>query len=264
MRSVFRLTLLFLGILRVSYAGGYVTNPARDDGFGGQFQTIIIAMMYAELEDKTFLYTPFRGMAHNYSGDPEFLQKKEQLINLIAYFPLNDNLELQNELSVNFLVGFFEQNVKPCVATNAYKTVKQLFRLNKNRAQYFDDQHFHVAVHIRRPNPHDCRVDGTNTPDSVYLNIINSLREKHSAKNPLFHVFSQGNLNQFKEVYQGEDIRFHIDESVEDTFTALVLADALVLSRSSLSYVAGLLSEGEVYYMRFWHAPLPWWINVGN
>ena len=50
-----------------------------------------------------------------------------------------------------------------------------------------------------------------------------------------------------------------INESIEDTFTSLVLADVLVISKSSYSYIAGILSEGIVYYQPFWHSPLPNW-----
>lgn len=264
MKKIFCLAVLFfLSILRVSHAGDFVTNPARSDGFGAQFQTIMIAMMYAEVAGKTFVYTPFKSMEHNYNGDPSFLQKKEQLVNLINQVPLNNNPKLQNELNADFFVRFFDTNVKRCVETKAYKNIKRLFRLNKDRARYFDNEHFHVAVHIRRPNPETPRLDGSDTPDMVYLAIINSLRRKYSKKNALFHIYSQGNLESFKTTYRGEDIRFHIDESIEDTFTSLVLADALVLSRSSFSYAAGILSEGDVYYMRFWHSSLPSWFNTG-
>jgi hypothetical protein len=42
----------------------------------------------------------------------------------------------------------------------------------------------------------------------------------------------------------------------------MVLADILVTGASSFSYTAGLLSEGIVYYIPFWHAPLPHWTPV--
>ena len=61
-----------------------------------------------------------------------------------------------------------------------------------------------------------------------------------------------------------QDIILHLNESVEDTFTAMVLADILVTSRSSFSYTAAILSEGIVYYMPFWHPPLPGWISVNE
>jgi len=35
----------------------------------------------------------------------------------------------------------------------------------------------------------------------------------------------------------------------------LVSADAIITSRSSLSHVAGMFSDGEVYYIPFWHPP---------
>jgi hypothetical protein len=56
----------------------------------------------------------------------------------------------------------------------------------------------------------------------------------------------------------------HINESVENTFTGMVLADVLVTAASSLSYTAGILSEGIVYYIPFWHVALPHWISINT
>ena len=94
--------------------------------------------------------------------------------------------------------------------------------------------------------------------------MIDLIRNKYSSKKPLFHIYSQGNIKAFKDIYKSNDIVFHIDEPIEQTFTSLVLADVLVTSISSLSYTAGILSDGVVYYMPFWHPPLPGWIAMKN
>jgi hypothetical protein len=36
-------------------------------------------------------------------------------------------------------------------------------------------------------------------------------------------------------------------------------ANGLIMAKSSLSHVAGLLSKGSVYYEPFWHGPLSSW-----
>jgi hypothetical protein len=119
---------------------------------------------------------------------------------------------------------------------------------------------FNIAMHVRRPNPDDNRREGTDTPDSFYVNTINVLRNSIYKDRPVnIHIYSQGNEESFA-IYQSlGNVILHLNESVEDTFTGMVYADALVTSRSSLSYVAALLSEGDVYYMRFWHPPLKHW-----
>ena len=47
--------------------------------------------------------------------------------------------------------------------------------------------------------------------------------------------------------------------NIFDTFTEMVAADALIMSRSSFSYSAAVLSDGDIYYQKFWHPPMKHW-----
>ncbi len=56
-------------------------------------------------------------------------------------------------------------------------------------------------------------------------------------------------------------IVWHINEYPVDTLKALALADVLLASRSSFSYVAGILKcRGAVLFHPFWHSLAPGWI----
>lgn len=252
------LVLLIFGEL--VFAEEVVTNPKRSDGFGGQFQTIIASVIYAELNNQKFMYTPFKAMEHNYHDDASFLKKKEWLINFIGNFEVNEN-DTVAQPGHSVFMNFFEGNLDRCVHSFSLQKIKRIFRANKNRTHYFNNENLHIAVHVRRPNAHDNRTQGTDTPDDIFLRTIDQLRAVYAAQNPQFHIYSQGNPEHFK-IYEAQDVVLHIDESLEDTFTGMVLADVLVTAASSLSYTAGLLSEGIVYYIPFWHAPLPHWISV--
>jgi len=257
--------MLFLVCQPFVYAKQVVTNPDWNVGFGSQFQNIIYAVIYAELHDMEFVYTPFKSMEQNYTGnpdDPDFLARKERLINFKSSFPIDYKLSVER-LSVNRVMPFFESNLAACVQSNALKKIKKVFRANKNIRDYFDADHMHIAVHIRRPNQHDNRLAGADTPDEVFLNVINKLRGYYKLLQPVFHIYSEGKRSNFRK-FDAPDTVFHVNESIEDTFTGLVLADALVTSASSFSYTAGILSEGTVYYMPFWHPPLPGWISIAT
>jgi hypothetical protein len=243
------------------HAVGLVTNPKRGDGFGAQFQSIVCTAMYAEVHGMKFVYTPFTAMEHNYDNDPDFLDKKEKLINFIDNFDVYRGEPGVKKTDGGSLPEAFESNMVSYLNTDALKKIKRIFRENKNKQEYFDDRHFNIAVHMRRPNKHDIRLDGADTPDNVFVNIINKLRTLYSSKNALFHIYSQGRKEDFTLI-KASDVILHLNDSIEDTFSSLVFADVLVASRSSFSYVAGILSEGIVYYIPFWHAPLPDWISV--
>ncbi len=238
-----------------------ITNPSQSDGFGSQFQTIIASVIYAELHNKRYVYTPFGLMEHNYTNDPYFIAKKEELINFINNFEtIDSNSHYSVTASVNYK-AFFDANVGICANSRALEKIKRIFRANKDKRNYFNDENLHIAIHVRRPNSHDNRIMGTNTSDTVFMNIINKLRMIYTAQNPLFHLYSQGKSENFSR-FNAPDVILHLDESVEDTFCAMVFADILVTAASSFSYTAALLSEGIVYYLPFWHAPLPQWITV--
>lgn len=239
-----------------------VTNPVRSDGFGAQFQTIIYSAIYAEMNSKKFVYTPFKSMEHNYDNDKEFLRKKEWLINFKNHFESNSDAALQSKIKVKEYIQFFEQNLSKCANSKSLKKIKEIFRENKRREDYFSDAHFHIALHIRRVNAHDMRDSGKAISDREYLKIINTLRADYFFKKPLFHIYSQGDLRAFKKRFGAKDVLLHINESIEDTFTSMVFADLLVTSVSSLSYTAALLSDGEIYYIPFWHPPLPHWKRI--
>lgn len=266
-----RYASLFLCMITLSFGLNYIahaqpmrllTNLQGEDGFGSQFLNIIAAVVHAELHGMKFVYTPFKSMEHNYSNDPEFLKKKEQLINFI------DNFEVKGETkhvdSTGHAIQFFysESNLAYLIDSPALKKIKKIFRANKNICDYFSSECLSIVVHVRRPNQHDSRVDGTDTPDDFFLNIINYLRTAYASQNPSFHLHSQGNnIEHFKQ-YIAPDVTLHLNESVEDSFIAMVFADVLVTSRSDFSYTAALLSDGVVYYIPYWHSHMPHWISV--
>lgn len=253
-----------------SCAEEVITNPRQYDGFGSQLQSIIASVMYAELVNKKFAYRPFKGMEHNYDNgdprDPKFLEQKEELINFKNNFELVDKNDTNKKYITHtgvFYKTFLDNNMMQCSYSHSLRKIRRIFRENKNTKNYFNNKNLNIVVHVRRPNSHDNRKLGTDTPDDFFINIIKKLRVIYAKKNPLFHVHSQGEREHFT-AYNAPDIVLHLDESVEDCFTAMVLADVLVTSASCLSYMAGFLSEGTVYYTPYWHSPMPHWISVNS
>jgi len=301
-----------------------VSNPIRSDGFGAQFQTIIYSIVVAELENKSFVYSPFHSMEHNYDNDPKFLEKMESFINIMQHYPKlpheeseqeapetqatpieqrdipdqqnpekmesfinimqhypklpheeseqeapetqatpieqRDILDQQNLIyCYGHIASIFESRLEECLKTNSFQKIKQIFRQNK-KFPFFQNNKTNIAVHIRRPNIHDNRKDGADTLDEYYLKTIEIIQQKYIENDLLFHIYSQGIEEDFVSIYGNKDIEYHINENIFDTFSGLVFADILIMSRSSFSYAAALLSDGEIYYQHFWHPAAKHWI----
>lgn len=234
----------------------YYTTVDRDDGFGAQIQNIIIDLLVTENRGDKYVFPDIKAIAHNYDDNASFVLSIISYINLKGHYILPENTTLIKYNGIE-LYREFENNINYYLKTESYNTLRDVFFSNKQTP--YNSEYFNIAVHVRRPNIHDNRLEGADTPDSYYLNIINTLRSTYTDKPLKFHIYSQGKPEDFG-AYLNDDTFLHINDSVTDTFTGLLFGDVLVTSASSFSYAAALLTRGIVYYKRFWHAPASNWI----
>ena len=240
----------------------YVTNCVRGDGFGAQYQNIIWAILLAEKKGYEFYYTPFSSMEHNYENDVEFLIKKENFINIKDNFPTVDKLPTNTQVQqlcggINGIdFGIIENNLSECLRSDSFKKIKNVFHQNK-KPVFYDDT-INVAVHIRKQNDHDNHILGVHSED-YFLHMIEHIKNIYDDE-VFFHIFSQGDESNFSN-FKKNNIILHLNESIESTFYSMVTAQILVMSKSSLSYTAAMLSDGIIYYLPFWHKPSSSWLT---
>ena len=248
-----------------------VTNPnLLNDGFGQNFLMIIYSLFYAEINKLTYIYNAFKKIEHNYDLDPDFIEKKENLINFKSHFKNYDDREKNTiVLSVFQLLSCFEKNIDKFQDSLSLKIVKQIFRENKSNP--FDKNFTNVAIHIRRMNKDDKnRVNnkdntilrGMDVPNEVYFQIIDYFTNQ--INNLIIHIYSQGDIENFSLFNKYNNVIFHLNESIEDTFTAMVFADILVTAPSALSYTAALISDNTIHYINFCNKPLSHWNIIQN
>jgi len=201
-------------------------------------------------------------MEHNYENDNNYLDRMENLMNIknnVSNLKEETGIETLNHM---WVIREFEQNMVAYSNNQHIEFIKKCFWENKER-NFFKNNKFNIAIHIRRENSHDKGRAGARvtTKNNFYLLIMKHIRDSFKEKELLFHIYSQGDKNIFKE-FESSDTIMHIDEEIEESFIALVAADILVISPSSFSYAAGLISDGIVFYKPFWHLPKKNWIVV--
>lgn len=228
------------------------TNSPRSDGFGAQFQDILWAMLYTENSGNKFKFSEPASFEHNYDNDVNFTKK---LIDYMGFKNYNPDGQVTKILKIQDTYPVVQRNLDFFLNSLSLKIYKNKFFSDKINP--YDTNYKNIAVHVRRHNKEDNRIQGTNTPDEYYINIINNIRLKYS--NCKFHIYSQGEPLKFSS-YLADDVVLHLDEPILDTFNGLVFADILVTSASSFSYVAAMLTNGQVYYKTFWHTPSKNWI----
>lgn len=210
-------------------------------------------------------------MEHNYDMDPDYLAKKERLINFIGNFEKvpdeNTNKKPPYMLDTFELLRFYQTNIQRCAESRSLDQIKDLFRANKTDP--FDRSYMNVAIHIRRMNKEDYNrtknpntiLAGMDVPDDLYLTSIGQIEHIMGERPIIIHIFSQGKPEDF-EMYVKPNVVLHLNEDLESTFTQLVYADILLTAPSALSYSAGLISRGTVFYIEFCNPKLPKWITV--
>ncbi len=263
----------------------YYSTIPFDDGLGAQFQRFVWTCIYAEeCEESTFIYRSPEKMAHNYTDDPNYIQKLEDLMNMKPYY-MNYSEALADKsidhiMTPDFydIFNYVERNIDKCMKSKSMARIKELYWKNKDRARDRPriyripdgDKTYthHLAAHIRRPNCDDTRPNGGEEyTNEYYIKSLLTIREKYMKQDSnnriQFHIYSQGNEEKFANIsgheILGPDIMMHINDSNEDSYLGMTMADILVTSASSYSYSAAFFCEGDIYYTEFWHKPCSWW-----
>jgi hypothetical protein len=126
----------------------------------------------------------------------------------------------------------------------------------------FNNDRLNIAVHIRRGDIMKMNTNNKNTNErllsnSYFIKIIKNIQQILSFKTINVHIFSQGNYSEFNEFDKNLDnVFYHLNEDEFKTFHSMVIADILLLSPSSFSYFAGIISKGIKI------AKYPWWHEI--
>jgi hypothetical protein len=246
------------------------TNYIRTDGFGSQFQSVLWTVLYTELTGNMFVYTDIKNMdLISNAGTIKDTENENTLDEVIQYMGIKSiypSLETETRpvqcIHFSQAYEFIESNMDFVFNSDSFLKYKSKFY--ENKTSRYNNEYFNIAVHIRRMGDFErennrFRQGSHDTPNSYYVNKMNLIREKYHNKKIKFHIYSQGKLEDFKELESIETI-FHLNDTVLNTFTDLVFADVLVTCRSSFSYMAALLSNNEIHYLKFWHPPRKDWI----
>lgn len=242
-----------------------ITNPyfGEQEGFGEQYKQIIYYMIYSELIGKKFVYTPLKEVAHNYENQPDWIQELENLMGLKKVLPRTTG-PLGDQPFVADVLHYLHSNMSRVENSTSMQLVRDTFyRQNSKNPWEFGIEFVkrkNIVIHIRRQNSHDNNThSGLMVPDEVYVQIISKLYQIYP--DSCINIFSQGKSEIFKKFIDlvPQKILLHLNKSLKETFLKMVYADVLVIAPSALSYVAGLLTKNQVYYLRHCNPPLSSW-----
>ena len=134
--------------------------------------------------------------------------------------------------------------------------------MKKPKLDYKEGE-LNVAIHVRRGDVSADENAKRYTGNPMIIDRLNYVLGVIAAspKKRSVHVYSQGDKSDFQE-FLDMGAELHLNTDVFNVFHHLRSADVLIMSKSSLSYCAALLSEGLVIYEPFWHCPMSDWVVV--
>lgn len=131
----------------------------------------------------------------------------------------------------------------------------------RSRVQYppKEPDKFTIAVHIKRGNVEPClrTRDGFSRylPNSHYQRLI----DKYMQPGARVAIFSQESSYESLSEFEERGYELHIGHPTSEVWQTIVVADVVILSRSSFGLIPSLVTKGIVVYTPFWHKPLRNW-----
>ena len=246
-------------------------------GLGNYLLSYYSTISFCEYMGFEYVHTPFAQIAHNYDQNPHYDRMWEELSGLkelIKDIPLSkekgDAMLVRRsifkpryeETIVNSTTSCFEfWHLRPGVAKKFAAKARQTYKksISDKSAQHCADN-LNIGIHIRRGD-----VDAGNVrlfvDLEIYQNIIRQLHQSLNGINYRIHIFSQG-INEDWDSLTDENTIFHLDEDVFSTFNLMAACDILIVSKSTFSICAGMLSNAIILYVPGEWTYLKHWIKV--
>lgn len=123
-----------------------------------------------------------------------------------------------------------------------------------------NDGRLKVCIHVRHGEV--CDKPKRFIPSTEYVKLLSDLKE--IVPDADIHLYSARWCDgDSQDVFRERGVTMHVDDvGVFETWEQFILADILVIARSSFSYVPALINnKGTVLYREFWHPALGDWIG---
>jgi len=276
-------------------------NSSLTDGAGAQIQRILSIYLVAKFYDVGYIHQGIKELSYQgvqcleqNQGDPAQIPTYNALIELPS-----DPIDLGTNLQVFKIFDISEPILNEFKAQqkNTLLIIQFAGTLVDSKPQILEQgtpltlgirtrqPPIKIAVHVRRGELFVVDSDRM-LPNSYYVGCIEALRGVLGDLPHEFHLYTEqlskplvvspshhGICNRIAapitvdptathlEDFAHLPIVYHINESPVETLKELASADVLLASRSSFSYVAGILKQGGVVLFHpFWHSLAPRWI----
>jgi hypothetical protein len=244
-------------------------SRARPDRSGAAIQDMLMCHAYAFARNAT--YGGACGEVTPYRKEQEYLLSTIGLTSILPFAcPTQESLTSRVSIIVDWTEYLLTKEDTSVWTPEWLKNIRQHIRYYypPPSSQNMTNPQFTIAVHIRRGDVNPCCWPRRYLPNSHYLRLIEkyvNAANAHNA-NPRVVIFSESESFESLDVFANMGYELILDGDVGDVWKTIMVADVIILSKSSFSYVPAALSFSSpgdkrtfVVYTEFWHKPLPGW-----
>ena len=246
------------------------------DGGCAQIQRIIGIFCIAKHYKLEYIHSNLIDIEHRYRDKIDFLQKYNQIFDFKNHRKINDvDLNQTKIVTLNQIDEIFiNQNRNSNILVKIsypYNLTDKFPDLYNYIFEYsFFDNPFRscideiiIGVHIRRGDVVKPENKNRYLSDDYYLTIIDKIIERN-LQNQKFKIYiysEKGHNYNFDKFKYLSNVEIKLDYDDIETLKELSYSNILIMSKSSYSYVAGLLNKnGMIVYCPFWHNKKSNWI----
>jgi hypothetical protein len=254
----------------------YSAIPNHGAGIGHQMANWIAGYWFAKQFGLQYAHSPFStptwdsflGFGENEITIDELIKSGYKKVKLPLFDEFNHSeLELQKKIIASYsnlkVVFIAEQDQGYKNQFGVMETLKQKFfnaPFRVNDRLLFDRKFMNIAIHVRRGDIAIGKDDNPNfslrwQKNEYFINVLRNVFETiKSEKQIAVYLFSQGNVENFAEFNQFENLHYCLDMNAMCSFLHMCYADVLITSKSSFSYKPALLNKGiKICPKDFWH-----------
>ena len=242
-----------------------LTIRGKTDGFGSQLQAIFSLIAYCYYKGYTYVHTPMYAMHHNDENIENFPTVMNNFINVEHKFTTVNQLSNYDKTIVHELKEgpFVHGSFSPSYFYNTHvlNILREIYFSRDKPSLSYDETKTNVALHIRRGDVNRKKYPSRFSTNQDYIDLL----KKINLENSIIHIFSEGNEEDLKDIvdaYPTMEIVLHMNENIQSTFHHLVMANVLIIAKSSFSYCAALLNKNTIIanlIRNWWHKPLSSW-----
>jgi hypothetical protein len=241
-------------------------SKARPDRSGAAIQDMLMCHAYAFARNAT--YGGACGEVTPYRKEQEYLISTIGLTTILPFAcPTQESVTSNVSIIVDWTEYLLTKEDAAIWTPEWLQHIRQHIRYSYRPASSQNPKSktpFTIAVHIRRGDVDPCCLPLRYLPNSHYLRLIEKYAATHTDARVV--IFSESKSFEPLDVFSNKGYELILDGDVGEAWKTIMVADVIILSKSSFSYVPAVLSlQGNdnktrvVVYTEFWHKPLPGW-----